>query len=103
LKSEHRVSSSRSRPRPTDPWRCEPTIVLENRYIPSSRIIEGAAPTSELGSGHGHRRVTSTIIVVAGGRLCAWPPVADKGMDALTVLAARPWGCLLYTSPSPRD
>jgi hypothetical protein len=46
--------------RPTDPWCCDPTISLDNRYIPSSRIIEVAAPTSELGSGHGaHRSVTS--------------------------------------------
>ena len=42
------------------PLCCDPTISLDNRYIPSSRIIEGAAPTSDLGSGHGaHRPITS--------------------------------------------
>jgi hypothetical protein len=32
LKSEHRVSSSKSKSRPTDPWFCDPTISLDNRY-----------------------------------------------------------------------
>jgi hypothetical protein len=49
LKSEHRVSSSKGKPRPTDPWCCDPTTSLDNRYISPSRIIEGAAPTAELG------------------------------------------------------
>ena len=38
--------------RPTDPWCCDPTISLDDRHIPSSRI-------SKLEAGHGaHRPVT---------------------------------------------
>jgi hypothetical protein len=37
LRTVHRVSFSKSESRPTDPWCCDPTISLDDRYIPSSR------------------------------------------------------------------
>jgi hypothetical protein len=42
LKSEHHVSSSKRRPRPIDPWYCEPTIFLDNRLIGSSHVRFGS-------------------------------------------------------------
>ena len=38
------------------------------------------------------------VVYTKGGRI-----VADDTEDDLSELYKRPWNCLLYTSPSPRD
>ena len=98
-KRKTRMTTSEIQKKGIPVWDEFPEVFAEISGLPPERMIEfsidtvpGAAPISKA-----PYRMAPTEIEILKKQLQEY---SDKG---LTRPSASPWGCLLYTSPSPRD
>ena len=84
----------------------KPVLAAHGKSIPDAQLLElygEFESQAETGEYRPYREVLQSVVRAFGKQLAFTPTVDEVDSLPNSVSKWRPWPCLLYTSPSPRD